>query len=206
MAASGRQAHSSMHQNRITVALITSVMAMVASCTTTTTPNTVPSDTFDWLSQFKYSAKKCTDIRGHFQNLGEKRILSGEVTRDGLLVENVLSQHLPRGNIADSVELESNIRNGLLGATLIGDVSRKAGFAVSCQSGWQVFSFTTTGQYLGEGTDLVRYQQVNYLRQDRSGALLARVLTSTQTRTVDRSGSEESGQKWYRFEPVPNSE
>ena len=190
-------------QYRKMLAIFLSTMAILSACTSASTSKPDPSAPFDWNTEFKFAAEKCTDIQGHFVNLGEKRASNGVVTHDGLLAENILSQRLPRGEIAESVTLESNIQNGLLAATLIGDVSRKAAALVSCHSGWQAFRFTTTGQYLGEGTDLVQYEQVNYVRQDRSGALLAKVMTTTETKTFDRMGSQTSDRKWYRFELVP---
>jgi hypothetical protein len=195
-----------MHHSQTIVAFLALATTMVSGCTTTSAPKSDPNAPFDWITAFKYNDDKCTDIQGQFVNLGDKRASNGVVTHDGLLAENILSQHLPRGRIAKTVALQSNIRNGLLEATLTGDVTRKAAILVSCQSGWQAFSFTTTGQYLGEGTDLVQYEQVNYLRQDRSGALLARVLTNAEMKSFDRSGSESSGEKWYRFEPILGSD
>lgn len=155
-----------------------------------------------WVAQIDISKKQCTPIRSEFGNVGERFDESKGVIFDGRLGEYVFSRYLEGGQIAQTVELESDTSTGLLTAHLVGDSSRIVRFQVSCDAGWHVVSFTRSGNYLGEGVVEKQFEQISSFRLDRQARLVARVKMKGEFKSMYLFKSAGQSEGWYRFEPL----
>ena len=179
-----------------------SALLLVSACSAAPLSETHPLIPQHWVSQIDLSKKQCTPIHSDFRNVGERFDESEGVILDARLGEYVFSRYLEGGQIAQTVELESDTSTGLLKAQLVGDSSRIVRFQVSCDAGWHVVSFTRAGNYLGEGVVEEQFEQISTFRLDRQARLVARVRMEGEFKSMYLFKSAGQSEGWYRFAPV----
>ena len=155
-----------------------------------------------WTTQFDHTDSNCAGISGEFANRGEKFAGRNEKTQEALLAEAVFLQVLPRGVATKSVLIESAKGSGAMRVTLQGDSVRTEEHQVSCESGWLVTRHARRGQYLGEGVVEKHYDQVTFLREGKSGELIARVKIDAEFNSMYLFNSKARTDDWYRFQPA----
>jgi hypothetical protein len=155
---------------------------------------------YEWGLRIDTSKTRCQPINGDFQNIGVRQAVNGVQTRDGLLSKNVFSRSLPGRQIPESVAIYSDTESNVLTAELRGQVARKIAIEVSCDSGWHEFSFERSGNYLGDNVQEIYFRQRTWLRQDRDGRLVARVLQDAEYEVRFSERSSDFSENWFRFE------
>ena len=193
-----------MNQKRIKyVTVLHMVLWLILSaCASTPPPVPIPSMPYEWGLRIDINQAKCKPVSGVFENLGVRHAENGVETLDGLLSKNVLSRNLPTRQNAESVAIYSDTESNVLTAQLRGQVVRKIAIEVSCDSGWHVFTYERTGNYMGDGVEEKRFRHRTWLRQDRDGNLVARVLEDAVYEARFSELTTKRSENWYRFEPT----
>lgn len=163
-------------------------------------PLIIPTLPNDWGYNIDLAEARCVPIAGEFTNLGIRQNDNGFRSQDGLLSRHVLTRSLPDRMVADSVAIYSDPEALTLIAELRGQVSRKIETEVSCRSGWHVFTYERSGNYVGDGVVEKQFMHSAWIRQDRDGNLVARVLRNAVYEIRFSEQRSESAEEWYFFQ------
>lgn len=165
-------------------------------------PIPMPSMPSDWGYNIDLSKTKCQPIVGVIENLGIRQKENGVRTPNGLLSKDVLMRSLPERMIAESIAIYSDTDPGILTAELRGEISRKIEIEVACQSGWHVFTYERSGNYLGDGVQEIKFMHRAWLRSDRDGNIIARVRRNAVYEIQFAEQTTESSEEWFFFQPL----
>ena len=156
----------------------------------------------DWAVNIDITEVECRPINREFLNLGIRQSENGFRTQDGLLTRDVLTRSLSSRIIADSVAMVSVTQASVLNAELRGEFNMTIAIEISCRSGWHMFDFRRSGQFLGDGVVEKQYWHRTWFRQDGDGNLIARVVKNAEYEIRFTEINTQSTEEWFFFQPL----